>query len=179
MASLIPCPICTRPMDPARAVCAFCQQAGHVLPPPQDAHPPPPQAAPHHTPPIFTPREWQRVIAFGAISILLLLLAFLVVRPLNGSLPKYVVLFSNNFMSGDGRFGDILIPSFSRQTPVWTREKIFLAIAAKEELTEASFYSSEDAYRANISASFLKTHPNALREGFLGRVKDGSFSPPW
>lgn len=32
--SLAPCPLCRRPMDPARSVCVYCQQSGHQAPPP-------------------------------------------------------------------------------------------------------------------------------------------------
>ena len=38
-------------------------------------------------------------------------------------------------------------------------------------------YSTRDAYEANMSASYLRSHPNALRVGFLGTLDAGSFTP--
>lgn len=88
--------------------------------------------------------------------------------------PAYKVLFS---YSGKGRkFGDILVPSFSRATPVETREVVLRAIAAKEGLDDVSLYSSEEAYKANVSASFQKSHPDALQNGFLGMLREGKFT---
>lgn len=97
-----------------------------------------------------------------------------VTRETSESLPAYTVLYSNKMISSR-KFGDILIPSFSRQTPAELREKNFHEIAKKEGLDNVSFYSSEDAYKANISASFAKSHPNALRNGFLGSLQNGKF----
>ena len=90
-------------------------------------------------------------------------------------LPSYTVLSSTKKMSG-GKFGDILIPSFSRKIPVKKRETIFRAISSKEGIEDVSFYSTNDAYKANISASFLKSHPDALRKGLLGLLQGGKFT---
>ena len=96
-------------------------------------------------------------------------------RETSDSLPAYSVLFSNKKIGG-GKFGDILIPSFSRQTPVKKRETIFRSISAKEGIEDVSFYSAEEAYKANVSASFAKSHPNAMRDGFLGTLREGKFT---
>lgn len=95
-------------------------------------------------------------------------------RKSSTSLPAYKVLYSNKMVSSR-KFGDILIPSFSRQTPVTQRESTFRAIAKKEGLHNISFYSIENAYKANVSASFAKSHPNAMRNGFLGMIQGGKF----
>jgi hypothetical protein len=83
-----------------------------------------------------------------------------------------------------GRFGDALIPSPSRKTPAAERERVTRGIAQKERLTKLAIHSTEEAYKANVSASFLEKHPNALKEGFLGSVKENGFYPgeatfPW
>ncbi len=98
-----------------------------------------------------------------------------VARATSKSLPAYTVLSSYKKISG-GKFGDILVPSFSRKTPIKTREAVFRAIAAKEGIKDVSFYSTEDAYQANLSGSFTTTHPDALRKGFLGMLKGVVFT---
>lgn len=95
-------------------------------------------------------------------------------RESSTSLPAYAVLYSNKMVSSR-KFGDILIPFFSRQTPPAQRESTFRAIARKEGLDNASFYSINNAYKANVSASFAKSHPNAMRNGFLGMLQGGKF----
>ena len=96
-------------------------------------------------------------------------------RATSKSLPAYTVLSSYKKISG-GKFGDILVPSFSRKTPVKTREAVFRAIAAKEGINDVTFYTTEEAYKANISASFARTHPDAMRKGLLGILQGGVFT---
>ncbi|MCH7681140.1 hypothetical protein IID10_17545 [candidate division KSB1 bacterium] len=94
-----------------------------------------------------------------------------VARKTSEKLPAYTVLFS------DTKFGEFWVPSFSRNTPVKTREAVFGAIAAKEGINDMSFfYSTEEAYKANFSASFARTHPDAMRKGFLGMLQGGVFT---
>ncbi len=76
-----------------------------------------------------------------------------------------------------GRRGDILIPSLSRQSDPAAVEAISRAIFNKEGYNFASFCSTEEAYKANGSASYLKAHPTALIKGFLGGIS-GSLTDP-
>jgi hypothetical protein len=99
-----------------------------------------------------------------------------VTKEASESLPAYTVLSSNTKIGGGGKFGDILVPSLSRKTPVETRERVFRAIASKEGLDEVSFYSMEDAYKANTSSSYAASHPKALQKGFLGSLSGGRFT---
>ena len=89
-------------------------------------------------------------------------------------LPSYQIIDQIDLITG-GKYGDILIISFSKVTPRVTRESILRRISKKEGFTEATLYCTMDAYKANNSASYLKAHPNALKEGCLGYLKDGKF----
>lgn len=92
-------------------------------------------------------------------------------------LPAYKVLFSGQKFGGGGKFGDVLVSSLSRTTPVKTREEIARKIASKEGCSQLSLYSTEQAYKANNSESFSKANPGAMKRGFLGSIQDGSFTP--
>jgi hypothetical protein len=92
------------------------------------------------------------------------------------SLPGYRMLFANDKLGG-GRFGDALVPSLSRKTPVAERERVTRGIAQQERLTNLAIYSTEEAYEANTSASFLEKHPDALKHGFLGSFDENKFQP--
>ncbi len=96
--------------------------------------------------------------------------------PSSASLPAYKMLFANDKLGG-GRFGDALVPSLSRETPLSERERVARGIAQKERLTNLAIYSTEQAYEANTSASFLKEHPDALKQGFLGSLDENTFRP--
>lgn len=105
--------------------------------------------------------------------------------PLNSSdattedLQIYTVLSRINRIDGSGIDGDVLIKGFSKEIPLDVREKALRSIAKKEGFARASLYCTEDAYKASFSSSFLAEHPNALENGYLGRLKkDGTFSPP-
>ncbi|MFX0136504.1 MAG: hypothetical protein ACFFDN_22885 [Candidatus Hodarchaeota archaeon] len=89
-------------------------------------------------------------------------------------LPSYQIIDQLDLING-GKYGDILVPSFSKKTSRVTRESILRRISKKEGFTEATLYCTMDAYKANNSASYLKAHPNALKEGCLGYLKDGKF----
>ena len=90
--------------------------------------------------------------------------------------PKYVILDSVTTIGGKF-YADVLISSFSRQTPVSERRKAAKRIAKKEGFHHVSFYSTREAYKANMSASYLREHPDALEKGFLGSLENGRFSP--
>jgi hypothetical protein len=116
-----------------------------------------------------------RYLAWALVIVAGFGLAMLFAPPVAG-LPDYQMLFANDKLGG-GRFGDALVPSLSRKTPVAERERVARGIAQKERLTELAIYSTEGAYKANVSASFLKEHPDALRQGFLGSLNESTFQP--
>ena len=86
----------------------------------------------------------------------------------NNTIPKYKILDQFKLLSG-GKQGDILIPSFSQDDPSnQKQEKIFRKIMKKEGFSQATFYCTEKAFKANLSSSYSENHPDALDEGFLG-----------
>lgn len=97
-------------------------------------------------------------------------------RPAGGEIPAYKVLDTVDMMTG-GRYGEILITAFSRQTPAAERKSTLRAIMAKENFSRADLYCSEEAKKANSSSSYASTHPNALKTCFLGSIQDGAFTP--
>ncbi|GAB6283279.1 MAG: hypothetical protein STSR0008_20390 [Ignavibacterium sp.] len=96
-------------------------------------------------------------------------------REAASGLPAYTIIDQVNLLSG-GRYGDILITTYSKSTSKKLIEKVLRQIASKEGFTQAALYCTMDAYKANNSASFSKEHPNALNKGFLGMLnEDGTF----
>jgi hypothetical protein len=92
------------------------------------------------------------------------------------TLPKYEVLFRVKQYMGNKRiYGDVLIVSLSRATPAKKREQVARTICRQERLNDICLYSTRDAYEANMSASYSKSHPDALKKGFLGSLTDGKF----
>jgi hypothetical protein len=87
-------------------------------------------------------------------------------------LPKYTTLFSVDLISGKGKFGEVVIPTYSKEVKGSEKEKTFRAIMDAEGWVSISAYSTEDAYKANSSESFSKQHPNALKDGFLGSIDE-------
>lgn len=90
-------------------------------------------------------------------------------------LPAYVIIDQIELISG-GIHGDILITSFSKDTSIKVCESVLKSIAKKEGFTEASLYCTREAYQANLSSSYSEAHPNALKEGYLGHLKEGKFT---
>ncbi len=91
-------------------------------------------------------------------------------------LTAYIIIYQVDMGVSRGKAGSILITSYSKSTPKEVREKTLRKIAEKEGFTQADLYCTMEAYKANYSESFLKKHPNALKDGFLGRVReDGTF----
>jgi len=92
------------------------------------------------------------------------------------SLPEFIILDKIKLINGN-TYADILIKSFSRSTPINEREATIKSIAKKENLQEISLYSTENAQKATFSSSFANTHPNALKNGYLGSFEKGVFTP--
>jgi len=91
-------------------------------------------------------------------------------------LPGYEVIDRVGVMRG-GTYGDVLIPSFRPEMPRDSLETAARGIMAAEGFTEAGFYSHADAQRANFSESFSRAHPDAMRTGYLGTLRQGVFTP--
>lgn len=87
-------------------------------------------------------------------------------------IPEYIILFQVELMSGSGKFGEILISSYSKETPKELRESTLRKILLKEGFSSAMLYSTEEAYKANSSESFSKTHPDAMKKGYLGQINE-------
>lgn len=56
------------------------------------------------------------------------------------------------------------------------REPIARKIAEAESLASLRLYSTEEAYKPNISQSYSKAYPNALRQGFMGLLEGGDLT---
>jgi hypothetical protein len=92
-------------------------------------------------------------------------------------LPEYIIIDQVELISG-GIHGDILVTSFSKDTSINLCESVVKSIAKKEGFTEASLYCTREAYQANFSSSYAEAHPNALKEGYLGHLKEDKFTRP-
>ena len=100
-----------------------------------------------------------------------------IARPAVNELPAYTILFSVDLADGTGRMGDILIPSLSPSTPTAKRESVARSIATKEGFVTVYLYRTREAYEANMSSSYAKAHPDALKSGFLGSLEGDKFMP--
>lgn len=86
-------------------------------------------------------------------------------------LPDYTVLDK----VGDNL--EVLIPSLSVDAPDSEIEAVARGIASAERVGTVYMYRTEDAQRANISASFAERNPSAMSEGYLGMLQNGRFMP--
>jgi len=92
------------------------------------------------------------------------------------TLPEYRVLDTVDQLSG-ATYGDVLVPSVSRDTSVARREEIARGIASEEGFGELALYCSEAAMQAQYSSSFAEENPDA-QACYLGSFRDDAFSPP-
>ena len=93
------------------------------------------------------------------------------------SMPEYTILDTVPLLAG-GKHGDVLIPTYSPDTSTDILSETALNITRLGGFTSLSLYSTEEAYRANYSASYNNEHPGALENGCLGRYENGQFYPP-
>jgi hypothetical protein len=91
-------------------------------------------------------------------------------------LPEYEIIDETLLISGE-KVGEVLIQSFSRNTPVSEREKVLREIAKIKGYEKAYLYSTRESQKANFSDSFRKKHPDALKTGYLGSLNKGNFIP--
>ena len=73
-------------------------------------------------------------------------------REATSRLPTYQLIDVARLMSG-GKEGDVLIPTFSRRTPLAEREAFARSIASSEELTTVNLYCSREAQTFSESPS--------------------------
>lgn len=86
-----------------------------------------------------------------------------------GEVPEYRVL-SEMTSTTDDRIGFILLPSITPKTPGKEIEKIGHLILDAKGFDQIYMYSTEDAYRADSSASYSQKHPGAIKNGRLGSI---------
>lgn len=86
-------------------------------------------------------------------------------------LPEYTVIDK----VGDNL--EVLVPSLSVDAPDAEIEAVARSIASAERVGTIYLYRTEDAQKANMSASFAERHPDAMAEGYLGVLRGGAFEP--
>lgn len=94
---------------------------------------------------------------------------------MNPDLPEYEVLERIAQMNGRV-YGDVLVPSIPRSTPSEEIKQLAIDICNQENLDDVCLYCTEEAFEANYDWNYSETHPNALRDGYLGSLINGSFT---
>jgi hypothetical protein len=89
-------------------------------------------------------------------------------------IPEYEVFEKIKRIDGNIH-ASVIIKSFNQETPLEQREKAAKAIAKKIDTTILDLYCTKEAFKANYSSSYLKEHPNALKKGYLGFLKNNKF----
>ncbi len=72
---------------------------------------------------------------------------------------------------------EVLIPSLSVDALDSEIEAVARGIASAERVGTVYLYRTEDAQRANMSASFAEQNPNAMSDGYLGMLQNSEFFP--
>ena len=91
-------------------------------------------------------------------------------------LPEYEVIDAIKLISGE-KMIEVLIKSFSQITSISEQEKIAREIANRKGYDRVDLYCTKEAQKANYSSSFREKHPDALKTGYLGSLKNGKFTP--
>lgn len=89
------------------------------------------------------------------------------------SLPEYELLDKVNLINGQ-TFADVLIESYSQDTPSDSIQEALIYIAQELDVDEIFLVCSKDAQKANYSASFAEKHPEAT-DCVIGSFKNGKF----
>ncbi len=92
-------------------------------------------------------------------------------------LPDYEVLDVAHMIDG-GKTVEILVPSYSRDTPIEELKRFTEEIARIDGYIRISLYCTEEAYRAEHSRTYYSEHPKAKEEGYLGFYEYGRFRLP-
>lgn len=92
-------------------------------------------------------------------------------------LPRYEVLDVTHMIDG-GKNAEIMVPSYSRDTPIEELSRFTEEIARRNDFFWISLYCTEEAYKAKHSPSYYRAHPDAVKEGYLGQYAYGEFRPP-
>ena len=111
------------------------------------------------------------------IIILCLLLTLASCTSRGPGLPDYEVLDVEHMIDG-GKNIEILVPSYSRDTPVEELTKFCLEIKRIDEYLWVYVYCTREAYEAKHSLEYARKHPGALDEGYLGYYEYDHFRPP-
>ena len=98
-------------------------------------------------------------------------------KPQRQGYPTYRVLSEDRSIE-KRVFAKILIPSLSPRTKPEEIERICRIICYEESIDECSFYSTMEAYEASNSDSYRLEHPEALKDGYLGKMQNDKFLPP-
>ena len=97
-------------------------------------------------------------------------------KPRRQSYPEYKVLSEDRSVE-ERVLAKVLIPSLSPRTKSGEIERICRIICYEESIDECSFYSTMEAYEASNSDSYRLAHREALKEGYLGMIRNGKFFP--
>ena len=93
----------------------------------------------------------------------------------SSQLPDYSMLSRVRIWTGQGKCGDVLIPSVSREQKSEDREKLLRSIMKKEGWVIISAFSTREAYIERSCDSFPDRSP-AFKIGYLGKIDlDGKF----
>lgn len=93
----------------------------------------------------------------------------------SSQLPDYSMLSGVRIWTGQGKCGDVLIPSVSRELKIGDREKLLRNIMKKEGWVIISAFSTREAYIERSCDSF-PNRTSAFKIGYLGKVDlDGKF----
>lgn len=120
-------------------------------------------------------------VRYGALGLLLVATGLVVwsvadesTQPAAVSARDYTVSGRED-VPGLGTVGEVLVPALTRSDP--GREELCRAIAARENLTVAFFFSTPDAVEAHRATTRDAVALAALRTGFLGRLTRDEFTP--
>lgn len=89
----------------------------------------------------------------------------------------YTLLDTVDIIDG-GTYCDFLVPGITPTTPKCELQKITTVLKAKYDCSQYSVYRTEEAYKANFSASYSSAHPNALNDGLVASC-NGSSTKYW
>lgn len=88
------------------------------------------------------------------------------------SLPRYEILDKM------GATIDVLVATLSPNRDAATLKRHLLEITRREGAGAANFYSTREAYDANVNGGTNpRTIDRAMKRGYLGRVENGVFQP--
>ena len=95
--------------------------------------------------------------------------------PIQSQLPKYSTLSAVRLYTGHGKYGDVLIPSITREVKAQERETLLRKIMKTEGWVIISAFSTKDAFNQRTCDSLPDRAP-AFKTGYIGKIdEDGKF----